>query len=164
MPIAEQAVRLRLQVRRFFCDKPACPRRTFAEPLPDLVPAHAQRTVRLTRTLETIGFALGSAAGARLAHQLHMRVSGTTLLHIIRTTPMRQHPPPTVLGVGDFALCKGRTYGTTLLDLERCCPIDLLPDRTAATLATWLPDHPTVQIITRDRALDYVRGATDGAP
>lgn len=164
LPMAEQAVRLRLQVRRFFCDKPTCPRRTFAEPLPDLVPAHAQRTVRLTRTLETIGFALGGAAGARLAHQLHMRVSGTTLLRIIRTTPMRQHPPPTVLGVDDFALCKGRTYGTILLDLERRCPIDLLPDRTAATLATWLRDHPTVQMITRDRALDYARGATDGAP
>ncbi|NOK58368.1 MAG: ISL3 family transposase [Chloroflexi bacterium AL-W] len=51
-----------------------------------------------------------------------------------------------------------------LLDLERHCPIDLLPDRTAATLATWLQGHPTVQVITRDHALDYARGATDGAP
>ncbi|NJO82164.1 MAG: transposase, partial [Blastochloris sp.] len=61
-------------------------------------------------------------------------------------------------------MCTGRTYGTILLDLERRCPSDLLPDRTAATLATCLRGHPTVQIITRDRALDYARGATDGAP
>src|SRR4051812_1472022 len=48
LPVAEQAVRVLLRVRRFFCPTPSCPRRTFAERLPTVAPFRAQRTERLT--------------------------------------------------------------------------------------------------------------------
>jgi transposase len=54
LPATEQAVRLLLHVRRFFCDNPACTRRTFAERLPAVVPFRAQRTCRLTRSLHVV--------------------------------------------------------------------------------------------------------------
>jgi transposase len=68
------------------------------------------------------------------------------------------------LGVDDWAWCKGQRYGTILVDLERHRVIDLLADRSAETLATWLKAHPGIEIVSRDRALEYINGISQGAP
>lgn len=164
LPIGERALRLVLQLRRFFCVTPSCPRQTFAERLPDFAPPHAQRTLRFTRALRTLGFALGGEAGARVATQLQLPTSGATLLRVVRASPTVPFPAPKVVGVDDFAFRKGRTYGTLLVDLERRQRIAVLPDRSAASTAAWLRAHPDVQVVARDRASEYVRGVADGAP
>jgi transposase len=55
-------------------------------------------------------------------------------------------------------------YGTIVVDLERGRPLDLLPDRAAATVADWLRRHPGIDVVARDRSPEYARGIADGAP
>jgi transposase len=153
-----------LLTRRFFCPAADCPRRIFTERLPDVVAVHARTTTRLHDAHCEIGFALGGEAGARLAARLAMPTSPDTLLRRVRNTPLPQRPFVRVLGVDDWAFRKGHRYGTILCDLEQRCPVDLLPERSVEALCDWLKDHPEVEIISRDRGDDYIRGATAGAP
>ncbi|HEY6408107.1 MAG TPA: transposase family protein, partial [Ktedonobacteraceae bacterium] len=132
------AVRLELHVRRFFCTNSECVRQIFTERLPTVVVPYARRTTRLMDVFSLIGFALGGEAGKRLVAGMGLSTSPDTLLRLIRVQPEEQVPTPRVLGVDDFSLCKRKTYGTILLDLERRIPIDMLPDREATTLEKWL--------------------------
>jgi transposase len=163
LPSCGRKVRLVLGVRRFRCPNNNCERKTFAERIPHIVPVHGQRTQRLTATLHNIAFELSAEAGARVTRHLNMAVSGDTLLRILHQTPNPPVPFVRVLGIDDWAYKKGRQYGTLLVDLELHRPIDLLPDRTTETLATWLNAHPEVEIVTRDRSSEYIAGVIQGA-
>jgi transposase len=79
LPWCGVPVRLRVRVRKFFCDEPSCERRIFAERLDDEVArVHARDTDRQREALEWIAFALGGEAGARLARELGLLVSPET--------------------------------------------------------------------------------------
>lgn len=164
LPWADVVVQLQVQTRKFYCDNPNCMRRIFSERLVGVSLPHARRTERQRDTLTTIAVALGGEAGTRVAATLGYRVSPDTMLRLIRQAPEVAHPVPTMLGVDDWAVHKGLTYGTILVDFERHCPVDLLPDRSSGSLAAWLQAHPGVQLIARDRAGAYAEGARDGAP
>ena len=51
-----------------------------------------------------------------------------------------------------------------MVDLDRHRVVDLLPDRTAATLAGWLVQRPGIKVVARDRSTKYARGASLGGP
>ena len=157
-------VRIDLSVRRFYCRNPGCARLTFAERLPELVAPHARRTLRLIEAQSRLGVALGGEAAAKVLPRLAMPASPDTVLRLVRTRPLPRLEPPRVVGVDDWAMRKGHIYGTIVVDLERNHVVDLLSDRTSETLAGWLRQRPSIQVIARDRSTEYARGATSGAP
>ena len=164
VPWGSRRACLRLLLHRFRCVNMACPRQTFVEPLPTIAPPYARRTRRLADHQQHLALALGGEAGARLADRLSLGTSPDTLLRLIRAVPLPAFPPPTVIGIDDWAFRKGCTYGTIVLDLETHRPIDLLADRTTETVAAWLEAHPSVTHVSRDRATAYADAVYQGAP
>jgi transposase len=162
-PVFGRCVCLRMIVRRFLCPSSGCPRRIFVEPLKSFAARHARTTTRLAHMHYAIGSALGGEAGARLAKKTAMPTSPDTLLRRVKQARDRSSGAPRFVGIDDWAWCKGQRYGTIVVDLETNDVIDLLPDRDAETVKTWLKAHPGIEVVSRDRASAYSKAASEGA-
>ena len=98
----------------------------------------------------------GGRAGSRLACKLGLLATRSTLLRELRQRPASPLiAPPRVLGIDEWAWKKGHRYGTILYDLERGKVIDLLPTRDISTVAAWLAQHSTIEVVSRDRASSF---------
>jgi transposase len=164
LPWGTRAVRIQLTVRKFRCRNGACGRRIFTERVPELVAAYGRHTHRLVTILRAIGLALGGQPGARLAARLQLPTSPTTLLRLVRTARVLHPPALHAVGVDEWAWRRGHHYGTILVDLATHRVVDLLPDRSAASVAAWLAWHPTITTVCRDRSDLYADGIRRGAP
>jgi transposase len=163
LPWGRWPVQLMVQARRFFCDVSSCPRRIFVEPFPQVLARYARQTDRLRQILLELAHASNAEMAARLARWLGYVTSPDTLIRCQRAEPISL-PTPRVLGVDEFALRRGHTYATLLVDLERQQPVAVLEGRTAEPLMKWLHAHPSVTIFVHDRADAYTLAGRQAVP
>lgn len=165
LPVSGYPVKLIVEVRRFFCQKPSCPRKTFAETFLPLAGRYAQRTRRLQEALQHLGLSLGGQAGAKTGARIGLASSPSSLLRLIRKAERSSPSQPAIwIGIDDWASKRRQRYGTLICDLETGKPLDLLPDRTVQTVSAWFQQHPEIRIISRDRWSEYATAAQKGAP
>lgn len=157
-------VTLSLWVRKFFCEQAMCPRKIFAQQAESVLKPHARHLQRVEEQAQALGLLIGSKPGARVCQMAGIPLSASTLLRIMKITPMPEVVTPAVLGVDDFAFHKRTRYGTILVDLEKRRPVDLLPDREGKTLETWLQAHTGVSIAVRDRSPVYANAIARVCP
>ena len=163
LPWGGLGVCVSLRVRRFRC-RHCQPTRTFAERFPELVAPYARSSAAVCRLFHRIVVMIGGEGGRRLLTSLPLRVSGDRLLAEQQRVLLPPAQGARVIGIDDFAFTKGSRYGTVIADLETGRAIDLLPDRTGATVTQWLSQHPEVEVISRDRSTEYERACREGAP
>ncbi|HEX5540062.1 MAG TPA: ISL3 family transposase [Micromonospora sp.] len=177
-------VELHWRQRRWACPDPDCPRGTFSELLPHLVPARSRLTVRAARW--AVGqLATEHATVAGLARQLG--VAWWTLWRAIAPV-LRQLAADEsrfagvqALGVDEHvwhhtphkAATKGPTMLTGMVDLTRdqdgrvrARLLDLVPGRTGNAYATWLAARTQqfrdgVQVATLDPFRGYANALRD---
>src|SRR2546421_7374398 len=164
VPCGGRSVVLQLRVRKFACWTATCPRKVFAERLPELVQPRARVSNRLLEEVKALGLAASAEVSERLAPRLGMQVKAPTLLRYLRTIPPPPDAPVRVLGIDDFAIRRGDSYGTILVNLETGRPLDLLPDRTADAVLPWLKSHSEIEVVSRDRASAYADAVKRALP
>jgi transposase len=166
MPIQGVPVRLNIVTSRWRCRNPHCERHIFSERLDEVAQPHARWTRPLAEILRVFGHTAGGRPAERLLGTLGMTASDSTILRHLRRAVSRSPSPSAlrVVGIDDWAWTKGQSYGTIMVDLEAHTVVDVLPDRSAASVAKWLRQHPGVEVICRDRHGLYAEGARQGAP
>ncbi|MFE5718768.1 transposase family protein [Streptomyces erythrochromogenes] len=146
LPVNGLRLLVRLRVRRFFCDQPRCPRRTFVEQVAGLTEPRRRSSMAARSAMRSVAVELGGRPGARLCAKLRFYGLRTSILSKLTAPPVPARAPR-ILGIDEFAFRKGRTYGTVLVDVDSSRPVDVLPDRETSTVAAWLQEHPGSEII-----------------
>ena len=156
---------VRLQLRRWRCTYRQCRRQTFTDRVPAIASPYARRTTRAAEIVGLLGHSTGGRPGERLIRRLGMPISDDIILRQLkRNASWVDDEPPARIGIDDWSWRKSRRYGTIIVDLERRKVMDILEDRSVASVARWLKRHPSIEVVSRDRCGLYAQAAHEGAP
>ena len=157
-----------LNTKKFYCTNPCCIRKIFTERFKNEINPYGRTTSRFRNRLTNLALFHGANPISKCKEQLNFSQSSSTLLRwsyqYDKMTLSSKNEEVRVLGVDDWAIRKGMSYGTILVNLETSSVIGLLKGRGLEPLKSWLEEHPEIEIISRDRSSAYSSAAKKGAP
>ena len=125
---------------------------------------HGRFTFGLRQFLGQLGREHGGASGANSAALSGIQVTPRSILRFMHSLVLAPVSTPRIIGLDDWAWKRGQRYGAIVVDLERSQPIALLADRSQSPVAQWLRDHPTIQMVARDRSKEFAAAITEALP
>ncbi|MBA2679660.1 MAG: ISL3 family transposase [Ktedonobacteraceae bacterium] len=164
-----QSVTFQVVTHKWRCRVAQCAQRVFAERLDPLLRRSARMTTRLIDLVCSVTLATSGRSAARLTAHITPALSPTTLVRHIMTLPEPAIFPAHIIGIDEFSFRRGKPgqghhFGTIIVDLERHRVLDLLPERDVVSVAAWLRNHPTIQVVSRDRSGTFAQAITTALP
>ncbi|MGY1423665.1 ISL3 family transposase [Bacillus cereus] len=163
LAIQQTSIHLQLQVKKFFCDSPACSTQIFTERFAWLQ-SYQRKTNRLQELLQKIVLSANCTTASKVTESLGVHASHDTLLRLLYKIE-----PPTQqnllnIGIDDFAFKKRNRYGTLIIDQDTNRPITILESRTKEDVVKWLKQHPNIQVVSRDGSTSYASAISEALP
>jgi transposase len=145
LPVSGKLAKLKLQVRKFFCENSDCTRKIFTERFKEQLDAYSRRFERLNDLILSIGLELGSKVVHRIGKLCYVKISASTILRLVLKCPIPDTQLPKIIGVDDWSFKKRLKYGTIIVDFEKNEMIDLLSNREGKTLTGWLKQFSFIE-------------------
>jgi transposase len=160
----DKGVTLEITQKKYFCDNGECETDIFTESN-ELVEPYGQFTRRCREYMLKVAVKISSEAAVKLLGYQGIRVSGDTLLNMLKEAG-REYKSKVGknIGVDDWAYRRGQEYGTIICDLDTHDIIEVLKGRDNETFEKWLEGQPDIEIVSRDRASSYSSAVTKVLP
>ena len=165
LPLHGRSLEMTFRARRFRCRNPQCRQSIFTEQPPELVVRYGRHSVQERNVLLKIAVEESAMAASRVATLVGMSVSPSTVLRMVKGTWMDpDRASVTNIGIDDFALRKGMSYGTIVTDNDTGKPLEIILSRDVDKVTEYLKKYVNVKTVTRDRAGGYAKAVSDGIP
>lgn len=165
MPLYGRSLEMVFRARRFRCRNSRCRQTIFTEQPPELTARYGRRSVHERDVLLKMAAEESARAASRVATLVGMPVSPSTVLRMVKGNWKEpDRASVTNIGIDDFALRKGVSYGTIVTDNDTGKPLEIILSRDADKVTECLKGYVNVKTVTRDRASAYARAVSDGIP
>jgi transposase len=146
LPICGKQTYIRLKTRRFKCRNEHCKRLIFSEQLEGFTP-HGRLSNRARDMLTRIMIEISANKGSVISKHIAINISSSTCLRLVHSLKLPALGQISHLGIDDWALRKGCSYGTALVDMDTNRVIDLLPGRDGESLYQWLGTQNEIKTV-----------------
>lgn len=163
LPILDRYTKLSIITRRFFCINTNCKRKIFSEEFNGFLLKYKRLTERLSNYLINIGLSQSANQAHRIIKKF-IPVSASTILRLAKSYEINVKYNSKFIGIDDFSLKKGITFGTIICDLITGKPIDIIESRNLDEVTKHLKLYKNAKVVSRDRSTTYAKAIKDALP